>query len=154
MNRYTLLCLVSLLAVMCACNTDPKSASRRYVGNGNKYLEKGRPKQASIMYRRALQKDPRNGDAWHGLGQSNAAEGAYREALRDFQRAADLDGPHKLDATAKAGDLDFVFYSANPQVKEFLNELKTMSDNLLKADKKSYDGLRLAGYYAFARLQK
>jgi tetratricopeptide (TPR) repeat protein len=154
MNRYTLLCLVSLLAVMSACNTDPKSASRRYVGNGNKYLEKGRPKQASIMYRRALQKDPRNGDAWHGLGQSNAAEGAYREALRDFQRAADLDGPHKLDATAKAGDLDFVFYSANPQVKEFLTELKTMSDNLLKADKKSYDGLRLAGYYAFARMQK
>ena len=151
MNRFTLLCLVSLLAMMAACNTDPKAASRRFVGNGNKYYERGRYKQASIMYRRALQKDQRNGDAWFGLGQTNVAEGNFFEGLRDFERASDLEGPHKLEATAKAGDLDFLFYNANPQRKELLAELKLMKDNLLKANHKSYDGLRLSGYYDLAQ---
>lgn len=147
MNRYTLVCLVSVLAVLSACNTDPKAASRRFVGNGKKYFDKGKYKQASIMYRRALQKDPRNGEAWFGLGQTNIAEGSYFEALRDFQRASDLEGPHKLEATARVGDLDFTFFTANPQHKELLEELKLSKDTLLKADKNSYDGWRLSGYY-------
>src|SRR5438270_11407659 len=128
MNRFICACLVSLLAFLAACNTDPKAASRRFVGNGNKYFERGRYKQASIMYRRALQKDPRNGDAWFGLGKTNVAEGSYFEALRDFQRASDLDGPHKLEAAARVGDLDFSFFTANPQHKELLDELWLRKD--------------------------
>src|SRR5947209_9939854 len=147
MKRFLLPSVVSLIGLLAGCNTDPQSASRRFVGNGNKYFEKGKYKQASIMYRRALQKDARNGDAWFGLGQTNVAEGSFFEALKDFQRASDLDGPHKLEAAARVGDLDFTFFTANPQHKELLDELKLVKDTLLKADKNSYDGWRLSGYY-------
>ncbi len=90
MNRLTLLCLVSLLGLFTSCNTDPKAASRRYVENGKKYADRGKTKQASIMYRRALQKDPRNAEGWYRLGLVNITEGNLAEARRDFQRSSAL----------------------------------------------------------------
>src|SRR5438270_13758400 len=89
MKRFTLLCL-SLLALFTACNTDPKAAAKRYVTNGKKYFQNGKYKQASIMYRRALQKDPRNAEAWYQLGLANLTESNLGEARRDLQRCSAL----------------------------------------------------------------
>ncbi|MDQ2944951.1 MAG: tetratricopeptide repeat protein [Acidobacteriota bacterium] len=90
MNRLTLFCLACLLGLLTACNTDPKVSSRRYVDNGKKYFDRGKFKQASIMYRRALQKDPRNAEAWYRLGLTNITESNLGEARRDFQRCSAL----------------------------------------------------------------
>ncbi|MDQ6758296.1 MAG: tetratricopeptide repeat protein, partial [Acidobacteriota bacterium] len=90
MNRFTLLCLVSVLVLFTSCNTDPKAAGRRYVENGKKYFERGKTKQASIMFRRALQKDPRNAEGWYRLGLVNLTESNLSEARRDFQRSSAL----------------------------------------------------------------
>ena len=68
MKRVTVFCILIVVALSTACNTDPQSASRKYVANGNKYYDRGKFKEASIMYRRALQKNMKNGEAWFKLG--------------------------------------------------------------------------------------
>ena len=89
MKRVPLLLVIPLLFLLAACNTDPKAASRRYVDNGNKYFTRGKFKEASIMYRRALNKDARYGEAWYRLGLTDMQLGIPSEAARAFSRARD-----------------------------------------------------------------
>src|SRR5271167_4293591 len=113
MKRVPLLLVIPLLFLLAACNTDPKAASRKYVDNGNKYFTRGKFKEASIMYRRALNKDARYGEAWYRLGLTDLQLGIPLEAARAFSRARELD-PANTDAVVKLADLELLFYIANP----------------------------------------
>ena len=145
-KRVPLLLVTPLLFLLLACNTDPKAASRKYVDNGNKYFNRGKYKEASIMYRRALNKDARYGEAWYRLGLTNMQLGIPLEAARAFSRARELD-PANTDAIVRLADLELAFYLANPQTnRQLLPEVKDLDQQLLKKDAKSYDGLRIAGY--------
>src|ERR1700676_3769632 len=151
MKRIPLLLVSPLLFLLAACNTDPKVASKKYVDNGNKYFNRGKYKEASIMYRRALNKDARYGEAWYRLGLTNMQLGIPLEAVRAFSRARELD-PANTDATVKLADLELLYFLANPQnSRPLLAELKEMDQQLLKKDPKSYDGLRIAGYLALVQ---
>ena len=151
MKRLPLLLVIPLLFLLAACNTDPKAASKKYVDNGNKYFSRGKYKEASIMYRRALNKDARYGEAWYRLGLVNMQLGIAAEAVRAFSRAHELD-PANTDAAVKLADLELLFYIANPQGnRPMLQELKDLDEQLLKKDAKSYDGLRVAGYLALVQ---
>ena len=148
MKRLPLLLVIPLLFLLAACNTDPKAASKKYVDNGNKYFSRGKYKEASIMYRRALAKDARYGEAWYRLGLVNSQLGVPLEAIRAFNRAHELD-PANTDAAVKLADLELLFYVSNPQGnRPLLGELKDLDQQLLKKDPKSFDGLRIAGYIA------
>ena len=148
MKRLPLLLVIPLLFLLAACNTDPKAASKKYVDNGNKYFSRGKYKEASIMYRRALAKDARYGEAWYRLGLVNVQLGIPLEAIRAFSRAHELD-PANTDAAVKLADLELLFYIGNPQGnRSLLPELKDLDQQLLKKDPKSFDGLRIAGYIA------
>jgi tetratricopeptide (TPR) repeat protein len=141
-----LLPVIPLLAVLSACNTDPKVACKKYVDNGNKYFSRTKYKEASIMYRKALNKDMRYGDAWYHLGLTNLKLGIPNEALRDFSRAAEVD-PNNTDAIVQLGNIDLFYYMAEPQANRAqLTDLKDVAQKLLKKDPKSFDGLRFTGY--------
>ena len=56
-----------LLCFVAACNRDPNVAKKKYVENGNRYYEKGKYKEALIMYRNALKRDMRFGEAYYRL---------------------------------------------------------------------------------------
>jgi tetratricopeptide (TPR) repeat protein len=151
MKRLPLLLVIPLLFLLAACNTDPKVASKKYVDNGNKYFSRGKYKEASIMYRRALAKDARYGEAWYRLGLVNSQLGVPLEAIRAFNRAHELD-PTNTDAAVKLADLELLFYIGNPQGnRPLLEELKDLDKQLLKKDPKSFDGLRIAGYIALVQ---
>ncbi len=138
------LCLIALAA----CNRDPRVVSRKYVDSGNKYFNKGKYKEASIMYRRALTKDMRYADAWYRLGLTNLKLRLPGEARRDFSRAMETD-PGNIDAIAKLGDIDLMFYMLDPQGnRALLADLKDLAQQLFKKDPKSFDGLRFSGYVA------
>jgi tetratricopeptide (TPR) repeat protein len=140
--------LLPVLLSLSACNSDPRVASRNYVERGNRYLDKGKYKEASLLYRRALKRDAKYAEAWYQLGLTNNQLGLYAEARKDFARAMDLD-PANIDALARLGDLDLLFYAADQQRnKELLADLKDLAARLLKKDKKSYDGLRFSGEIA------
>jgi len=146
--RVRLLLAVPCLILLAACNRDPKVVSRKYVDSGNKYFSRGKYKEASIMYRRALGKDMRYADAWYRLGLTNLKLGLPGEARRDFSRAMEID-PGNTDAIVKVGDLDMVFYLLDPQAnRALLADMKDLAQQLFKKDSKSFEGLRLSGYVA------
>ena len=150
--RVRLLAAVPCLILLAACNRDPKVVSRKYVDSGNKYFTRGKYKEASIMYRRALTKDMRYADAWYRLGLTNLKLGLPGEARRDFSRAMEID-PGNTDAMVKLGDIDMVFYLLDPQTnRALLADMKDLAQQFFKKDPKSFQGLRLSAYIAL--LQK
>src|SRR5579885_616593 len=145
MTRLRFALAVSLLVFLTACSRDPKEVAKRYVETGNKYYDKGKYKEASIMYRRALQRDMRNAQAHYRLGLTEVKTGEVINALRSLQRASELD-PNNTDALAKLGELYLVIYASNPVTfKSQLSELNDVAKKLLAKDPQSYDGLRLSG---------
>src|SRR5437667_5304292 len=141
-QRAGLFVAASLLGLLTGCRSDPK----KYVANGNKYYDRGKYKEASIMYRRALGKDMRSGDAWYRLGLTNMKLTLYPEARKDFSRAMELDA-NNTDAIVKLGDIDLVYYMLDSRGnKALLTDLKDLTQTLLKKDPKSFDGLRFSGY--------
>jgi len=139
-------CLLPLALVLAGCDRDPKVARVKYVNNGNRYFEKGKFKEASIMYRRALQKDMRYGEAWYRLGLTNLRLSDFSEARKDFSRTMELD-PANVDAVVKAADIDlavaFVNAKARPQA---ITDLRDLVNTLKKRAPQSYDVYRLSGY--------
>src|SRR5882762_7633228 len=143
-QRAGLFVVAFLLALLTGCRSDPK----KYVANGNKYYDRGKYKEASIMYRRALNKDMRYGDAWYRLGLTNMKLSLFPEARRDFSRAMEID-PNNTDAIVKLGDIDLMYYVLDSRGnKSLLTDLKELTQQLFKKDPKSFDGLRFSGYIA------
>jgi tetratricopeptide (TPR) repeat protein len=152
MCRIRLFGAMLCLVLLAACNRDPRVVSKKYVDSGNKYFDKGKYKEASILYRRALTKDMRYADAWYRLGLTNLKLRIPGEARRNFSRAMEID-PSNTDAIVKLGDIDLIFYMVDPQGnRALLTDLKDLAQQLFKKDPKSFDGLRFSGYVSL--LQK
>src|ERR1035438_6926352 len=134
-SRLRLLVTALFLILLAACNRDPRVVSRKYVVSGNKYFDKGKYKEASIMYRRALTKDMRYADAWYRLGLTNMKLRIPGEARRNFSRAMEID-PSNTDAMVKLGDIDLIFYMVDPQGnRALLTDLKDLAQQLLDRDR-------------------
>jgi tetratricopeptide (TPR) repeat protein len=151
MKQRNLWLLVSSLLALSACNTDPKVQAQRYLENGNKFFAREKYKEASIMYRRALQKDGRFGEAFYRLGLTDLKLQAYTDAIRMLLRAVELQ-PNNSDAATKLADLYMVAALQNgPQTEQFLKEIKELADKLVTQNPKSFDGHRILGQLALVR---
>ena len=146
MRSRKLLFLVPLLMLMAAgCSFSPDAAKRRYLETGNKYFKNEKYREASIMYRRAIQKDLKFGEAYYRLGLTELQMRRYREAVRALQRSMELD-PKNTDAHSRLADFFMMAYSLDPRRPQtLLNDVREIADGLLKADPKSYRGLRVRG---------
>src|SRR5438105_8459999 len=100
--------LLALLAVcLClgvGCSRDPEMAKRRYLESGQRYMEKGKFKEASIQFRNALQLDPRFVEAYYKLASVHIALREWQEAFNALQEAVELD-PSRMDAHLSLGML-------------------------------------------------
>lgn len=151
MHSRKLLTLLPLLFVLASCNRDPKAQAQRYLDNGNKFFEKGKYKEASIMYRRALQKDLRFGEAYYRLGLTDLKLVAFGDASRMFRRAVELQ-PTNVDAITKLADLYLVASIQDTSHQDqMLKDVKDLSDKLLQQDPNSFDGHRLKGQMALVK---
>ncbi len=146
--------IVSIALIVFAgvsCSRDPEVVKRKYLQNGNRYFEKGKYKEAYIMYRNALKKDPRYSEAYYRVGLTELRIGQPVAALRDMRRAADTDPNFtNPDARVQAGNLVLAAYVMNetrpPGLKD---ELRNLATDLLKHNAKSVPGLRLRGYLKY-----
>ncbi|PWU08177.1 MAG: hypothetical protein C5B51_08220, partial [Terriglobia bacterium] len=141
--------LVGVLALV-SCNRDPNVAKRRYLDSGNKYYDKGKFKEASIMYRNALQKDQRYGPAHYKLGLTYVRLGQLAPAVSSFRRAIELiptDQPDHWDAVVKVSE---IYLAASPG-KQYLDETEGYCKQLLKRDPNSFDGHRLSADLGYVR---
>ena len=138
--------LILLLAV--SCTRDPKVQAQQALENANKFFAKGRYREAAIMYRRALQKDMRFGEAHYRLALTEIKLGNYGEAFRELRRAVDLQ-PTNTDAITKLADLYMQGAAQNtPQKAVLLGEVKELADKLIALNPDSFDGHRLKGQVA------
>jgi tetratricopeptide (TPR) repeat protein len=144
MQHRKLLAILPLLLVLASCSRDPQTL----IDNGNKFFAKGKYKEAVIMYRRVVQQNPRNGEAYYRWALTDLKLGAYSEALHMLRRAVELQ-PNNTDAITKLADL---YLLASTQDKshqaEALKESKDLVARLLKLDPRSYDGHRILGQMA------
>lgn len=165
MLRCARFALIPMLLLAVACSRDPQVQSQKLVENGNKFYEKSKYREASIMYRRALAKDPKNGDAYYRLGLAAIKLQAWDDAARALRRAVDIAAEQKkdaADATTKLADIYWTAYvsalttanSTRSSTSTLLPEVKELSESLLKRDPKSFDGLRLKGYLTLAEARQ
>jgi tetratricopeptide (TPR) repeat protein len=146
MQRVASAMLIIMLFTLAACRRDPASI----IANGNKYFDRQKYKEAAILYKTALKKDPKNGEAYYRLGLADLKLQAIGEAYSSFRRALDLN-PANTDAATKLADICWLVYiSDSKKYKTMLTELRDLDDNLLKRDPRSFDGFRFAGYLALA----
>ena len=103
MMRTTSCVIVGLASILvAACTSDPLATARQHFEKGNAQLERKAYPEAIIEYRRAVQSDPRLGEARLQLAYAYAVTGDGVNALREYVRAADL-MPDDRDAQTKAG---------------------------------------------------
>jgi tetratricopeptide (TPR) repeat protein len=150
MNRR-LLALPLLLLAAASCNRDPKIQAQRYLENGNKFFAKNKFKEASIMYRRALQKDLRFGEAYYRLGLTDLKLAAYSDAARMLVRAVELQ-PNNTDAATKLADLYLVAATQDETHRsQLVREVEQLADRLITQNPNSFDGHRLQGQVALMK---
>src|SRR5574340_487341 len=144
---------IMVLLSFVACNRDPNVVKKRYLENGNKYFSRGKYKEASIMYRNALQKDMRYGEAHYRLGLSELKLGRLPGAVASLRRAVELmkrDREEHWDAAIKLAEI----YLGVTRDKQFVDEAEAIAKGLLERDANSYDGHRLSGDVAFVQAQQ
>jgi tetratricopeptide (TPR) repeat protein len=140
-----------VLMLATACSTDPEKQAKNYLDAGEKYFKNGKFKEASIMYRRALQKNMRFGEAYYRLGLSELKLGRFVEALRSLQRAVELQ-PNNMDAPVKLAEMFLLIYANDPRKpQQFIKEIEDLTKRLMDKNPNSYDGLRLSGYLALTK---
>ena len=151
-----LLTCAALLAVATSCSRDPNVVKRRYLENGNKYFDRGKYREASIMYRTALQKDAKFGEAYYRLALTNLKMRSTTSAIQSLRRAVELltpEQPERMDARVKLADLYLDYAERVKRETGIIEEAERTTADLLKADPKSFDGHRLKGRMALLDAQ-
>src|SRR5271167_768496 len=87
-KRYIVLIVMSvLLVVFAGCTRNPAAAKRKYVESGIKYMDQKKYDSAVIQFKKALQIDPRYGEAHYELGQAELAQQHWAAVFREFSEA-------------------------------------------------------------------
>jgi tetratricopeptide (TPR) repeat protein len=142
--------ILTVVFALVSCSRDPNVAKRRYLESGNKYFDKGKYKEARIMYLNAKAKDQRWGPAYYKLGLTALKLGSVGEAVVELLPASEAD---HWDAVVKLTEIYLGVtggMEANAR-KPYLDEVQTYCDALLKRDANSYDGHRLTGDLDYMR---
>ena len=151
--HLTAILAAATLLTLVSCSRDPNVAKRHYLENGNKYFEKGNYKAAEIMYRNALQKDGRYGDAHYHLALTYLKQGKLPPAVHELRVSMELlkkDGPDAAAHWDSVVKLSEIYLAAAPE-KQFLDEVEQNVKDLLARDANSFDGHRLNADLSYIR---
>jgi tetratricopeptide (TPR) repeat protein len=141
--------VIAGILLLGACGNS-EASRKRMIETGNKYFTNSDYKTAALVYRRVIQKNPREGEAYYRLGLTELRLGRYAEALRSLRRASELQ-PGNEDAHARLGELYLMVFMANQKLnRQYLEDLTELSGRMLKRNPKSVEGLRLKGYAGVA----
>jgi tetratricopeptide (TPR) repeat protein len=153
-RRYcTAVPILIALAALVSCNRDPNVAKRRYLESGNRYFEKGKYKEAAIMYKDALQKDALWAPAHYKLALTYLKLGQVGGAVPEFRKAIErppIDTPEHWDSVVNLCDI-FLTAQTDPRNQPLLKDVETYIKQLLAHDAKSFDGHRLNGDFLFVQ---
>lgn len=145
-----LLACLPFLFLLGACSRDPHALAVRYVENGNKFFEREKFKEASLMYRRAVaaNADPLYGEAYYRLGLTSMKLSDVGGAYRAFVRAVELQKTN-VDALTKTADIEILAATqGGKQGATYLQSAKERALQLVKMKDGAYDGYRMLGQIA------
>ena len=155
-NRFLISCLpLIVLKALPAAATYQCHQSSIYLQKGNKVLSYAgeKYKEASIMYRTALQKDQKYGEAYYHMALTDLKMDQPAHAVSMLRRAVELlkpDQPERTDARIKLADifLDYLERSSRRE-GDLVDEVRRTAADLIKADPKSIEGHFLQGRLYF-----
>jgi len=136
--------LVGSLVAFSGCGVTQQT----YVAKGNVEFAAAKYDDASLNYRKAIQKDPNYGEAYYRLGLTAVKLNQGRMAYDALLHAVQL-MPANVDAKEQLAEVCLSFYladSSHPQV--LYTQISKLSDELLTNQANSYEGLLLKGYLA------
>jgi tetratricopeptide (TPR) repeat protein len=130
--------------MMAGCATRPAA----WLEKGKKAADAGKYAEAEIDDLKATQAKPDYGEAWYALGLAQFKQGHLGDAIATFERATQL-LPSRQDVAISMAEVSMAAYLASPnRPAELYQRLATTSNDLLRRDPNSYDGLRLKGFVA------
>ncbi len=148
--RWFYVVLISVLGLV-SCSRDPNFVKKRYLDRGNVYFERGKYKEAAILYKDALQKDQRYGAAHYKLALTYLKEGQMGGVVSELRKSVELlpkSDPDHWDAVVKLSE---IYIAEASKDKIFMQEVQDYIHELLARDPNSYDGHRLSGDYDFSQ---
>ena len=119
-----------------------------YLKKGNALYDRGEFAEAALNYQNAVQKESSNGDAYYRLGLSELKQNKAGEAFQHLNEAVRL-MPQNRAAKSELENLALTAYLGDPQRPKVLYDtLVKLSEQWLKQDPQSPEGLRIKGYLA------
>lgn len=145
MRRFVLILTTALLAS--ACSRDPNVLKKKYLEAGNRYFDKQRYREASIMYRTALRNDPRYGEAHYRNALAMLRSNRYTDAEGSLRRAVELlpEGSERMASRVQLADVYLAYLDAVKRDRLVIEEVDRLCDAILRQDPRSFDGHRLRG---------
>jgi tetratricopeptide (TPR) repeat protein len=148
MPRYRLLLPLVLISILLSGSCG--FTARRAFDKGTKLYEGGQYAEASIEFRRAIQKDPKFGEAYLKLGLTELKQSSPQKAADALQHAVAL-MPASAEPKAALAELYINAYMMDPRgLVGLYQQAFQFTTELLSKDPNSYYGLRLKGYLAIA----
>jgi tetratricopeptide (TPR) repeat protein len=146
LSRILVAICLGLLLFGCGAGT----STEKLTATGDKYFENGKYREASIIYRRAIQKDRMYGPAYYKLGLAEHRLGRYRPALSALTRAVELD-PTNQDAYGRLADLYLAVYLYDKEKYEsFLSDLQRITETAEQHFPDAFDINRVKAFVALA----
>jgi tetratricopeptide (TPR) repeat protein len=145
MRHFRVLIPVLAVLALVSCNRDPNVAKQTFLKKGNDFFDRGKYKEARLMYKDALQKDKRFAPAYYKLALTESKLGNGSGAVFNFQRAIELLPPDSPDRFQSMIHLSEIYLGPGGGRKDLLDEVAGYCDQLLKNNANSFDGHRLLG---------
>lgn len=139
---FALAIMLCLLAA--GCSNSPSS----WLAKGKKAADAEKYAEAEIDDLKATQAKPDYGEAFYALGVAQFKQGHVGDALASLTRADQL-LPSRQDVAVSLAEASMAVYVASPQrPAELYQRVVSTSNDLLRRDANSFDGLRLKGFVA------
>lgn len=138
---------VKLVLAVCFLLSACRS-SQDYVERGNRLYESGKPADAVLEYRKAIQKEPSSAEAHYRLGLAELAQQHYTEAYRVLNVVLQTKPDH-LDAAIKLADVNLGLYLGDPfRPKAVYDQLVKVVSSIETRQPQGFDTFRLKGHIA------
>src|SRR5665213_117466 len=135
--------IVPLFLLLAGCRS-----AANYLEKGNAAFHRGQFEEASLNYRKAVQKDSSFGEAYYRAALAELKLNKAAEALQDLKQAVRL-MPNNQPAREDLTNLMLGAYIGDPSHPKFLYDLLVQfSKTWLQRDPDSMQGLRIQGYLA------
>ncbi len=143
-QRASLIAICATAALLTSCSPSPEKVRARAV----EFHKRGDYENAVIQYRKLIQKNGSDGEALFGLGHVSAKLRKWDEAYANLKSAVAL-LPARDDVAAELADLLLMSYwNGREKPRLIYEELKSLSQAMLKVNPRSYSGHRVEGYLA------